>query len=146
MIESLLNKKEHSITVLCYHELNIVLLYPFSGVSSNHQQDINTKMDLSELTQSMPTKDRHLLSLSGLRRRKNIDPSSQGSASDERRDMMESEAERDYGKELTFHGLILRSQLAEMFKNKIFFNESEGVSIRKRCDHGISMLLCCVHV
>ena len=29
---------------------------------------------------------------------------------------------------LTFHGIILRSQLAEMFKNKIFFHESEGVS------------------
>ena len=31
---------------------------------------------------------------------------------------------------LTFHGLILRSQLTEMFKNKIFFNESEGVSLK----------------
>ena len=29
---------------------------------------------------------------------------------------------------LTFHGIILRSQLIEMFKNKIFFNESDGVS------------------
>ena len=102
----------------------------FSGVSSGHQPDVNTEMDLSELTQSMPTKDRHLLPPSGVRRRKNIDPYSQGSASYERRDMMESEAERGHEKELTFNGLILRSQLAEMFKNKIFFNESEGVSIR----------------
>ena len=89
-------------------------------------------MDLSELIQSTPTQDRHLLHdlpQSGVRRRKNIDPYSQGSACYDRRDVRESEAERDHGKELTFHGLILRSQLAEMFKNKIFFNESEGVSV-----------------
>ena len=42
----------------------------------------------------------------------------------------DAEEERDNGHEvLTFHGLILRSQLTEMFKNKTFFNESEGVSL-----------------
>ena len=42
----------------------------------------------------------------------------------------DNEEERDNGHEvLTFHGLILRSQLTEMFKNKTFFNESEGVSL-----------------
>ena len=41
----------------------------------------------------------------------------------------DTEEERDSEhKVVTFHGLILRSQLTEMFKNKIFFNESEGVS------------------
>ena len=29
---------------------------------------------------------------------------------------------------LMFHGIILRSQLVEMLKNKIFFNENDGVS------------------
>ena len=45
-------------------------------------------------------------------------------------DNFDTEEERDTGNKdvLTFHGLILRSQLTELFKNKIFFNESEGVS------------------
>ena len=38
------------------------------------------------------------------------------------------EEQRDNSEVLTFHGIILRSQLAEMFKNKVFFNESDGVS------------------
>lgn len=43
----------------------------------------------------------------------------------------DDEEERDSCHEvLTFHGLILRSQLTEMFKNKIFFNESKGVSLK----------------
>ncbi len=44
----------------------------------------------------------------------------------------DTEEERDHGghEVLTFHGLILRSQLTEMFKNKTFFNESEGVSLK----------------
>ena len=29
---------------------------------------------------------------------------------------------------LLFHGVILRSQLVEMFKNKVFFDEAKGVS------------------
>ena len=29
---------------------------------------------------------------------------------------------------LMFHGIILRSQLVEMLKNRIFFDENEGVS------------------
>lgn len=42
----------------------------------------------------------------------------------------DAEEERDGDHEvLTFHGLILRSQLTVMFKNKVFFNESEGVSL-----------------
>ena len=88
-------------------------------------------MDLNELTHSMATKDEqflHDIPPGGVRRRRNFDPYSQGSASYERRDILDGEDERDHGKELTFHGLILRSQLAEMFKNKIFFNESDGVS------------------
>lgn len=44
------------------------------------------------------------------------------------------------GKEvLTFHGIILRSQLVEMFKNKIFFHKSKGVSFgtvaMPHCNH-----------
>ena len=27
-----------------------------------------------------------------------------------------------------FHGIILRSQLIRLLKNKVFFNENEGVS------------------
>ena len=30
---------------------------------------------------------------------------------------------------LMFHGIILRSQLIELLKHKVFFNESDGVSI-----------------
>ena len=93
-------------------------------------------MDLNDLTHSMSpveTEYRHTLQHDmplGVRRRKNrADPTySQVNATFERRDMTGSEEERDRGKVLTFHGLILRSQLAEMFKHKIFFNESDGVS------------------
>ena len=35
----------------------------------------------------------------------------------------------DHGRKLLmFHGIILRSQLIELLKNKVFFNENEGVS------------------
>ena len=34
---------------------------------------------------------------------------------------------------LLFHGIILRSQLVEMFKNKVFFDEAEGVSYLLAC-------------
>ena len=37
------------------------------------------------------------------------------------------EEESDHGVVLMFHGVILRSQLVEMIKNKIFFDENEGV-------------------
>ena len=34
---------------------------------------------------------------------------------------------------LLFHGIILRSQLVEMFKNKVFFDETKGVSYLLAC-------------
>ena len=37
------------------------------------------------------------------------------------------EEESDHGEVLMFHGVILRSQLVEMIKNKIFFDENDGV-------------------
>ena len=37
------------------------------------------------------------------------------------------EEESDHGEVLMFHGVVLRSQLVEMIKNKIFFDENEGV-------------------
>ena len=30
---------------------------------------------------------------------------------------------------LMFHGIILRSQLIELIKNKVFFNEADGVRV-----------------
>ena len=45
---------------------------------------------------------------------------------DERRGIIDSE--EDSGDVLLFHGIILRSQLVEMLKHKIFFEESQGVS------------------
>ena len=37
--------------------------------------------------------------------------------------------DEDHGRKLLmFHGIILRSQLIELLKNKVFFNENEGVS------------------
>ena len=36
--------------------------------------------------------------------------------------------EEGEGQVLMFHGIILRSQLVEMLKNKIFFDENDGVS------------------
>ena len=38
-----------------------------------------------------------------------------------------SEEESDHGEVLMFHGVILRSQLVEMIKNKIFFDEKDRV-------------------
>ena len=36
---------------------------------------------------------------------------------------------KDLGRKLLmFHGIILRSQLIELLKHKVFFSESEGVS------------------
>ena len=43
------------------------------------------------------------------------------------RDNFDVEEERS-GEVLMFHGLILRSQLVEMLKNKVFYSESDGVS------------------
>ena len=38
--------------------------------------------------------------------------------------------DEDHGRKLLmFHGIILRSQLIELLKNKVFFNENEGVSM-----------------
>jgi hypothetical protein len=42
-----------------------------------------------------------------------------------------SEEEGDHGEVLMFHGIVLRSQLVEMIKNKIFFDETDGV--REKC-------------
>ena len=37
--------------------------------------------------------------------------------------------DEDHGRKLLmFHGIILRSQLIELLKNKVFFSENEGVS------------------
>lgn len=37
---------------------------------------------------------------------------------------------RDFGRKLLmFHGIILRSQLIELLKHKVFFNETDGVRI-----------------
>ena len=38
-----------------------------------------------------------------------------------------SDEESDRGEVLMFHGIILRSQLVEMIKNKTFFDEKDGV-------------------
>ena len=35
---------------------------------------------------------------------------------------------------LLFHGIILRSQLVEMLKHKIFFEENQGVSLKYHSD------------
>ena len=48
---------------------------------------------------------------------------------DEQRGTVNSEQESD-SDALLFHGIILRSQLVEMLKHKIFFEESEGVSLK----------------
>ena len=38
-------------------------------------------------------------------------------------------SDEDHGRKLLmFHGIILRSQLIELLKNKVFFSENEGVS------------------
>ena len=48
---------------------------------------------------------------------------------DERR---EDSHEDDHGRKLLmFHGIILRSQLIELLKNKVFFSEDDGVSLRR---------------
>ena len=44
---------------------------------------------------------------------------------------MEEESGREV---LMFHGIILRSQLVEMIKNKSFFDEKDGVRERMRED------------
>ena len=44
---------------------------------------------------------------------------------DEKHTESEEESESQV---LMFHGIILRSQLVEMLKNKIFFDENDGVS------------------
>ena len=36
------------------------------------------------------------------------------------------------GEELVFRGLILRVQLIALLKNKIFFNEGDGVRLRRQ--------------
>ena len=47
---------------------------------------------------------------------------------DEREDTLVV-GEEDHGRKLLmFHGIILRSQLIELLKNKVFFSENEGVS------------------
>ena len=46
-------------------------------------------------------------------------------------DGKDSEDERDKSEVLMFHGIILRWQLVEMIKNKIFFSEKDGVSTVK---------------
>ena len=52
-----------------------------------------------------------------------------------------SEEESDHGEVLMFHGVILRSQLVEMIKNKIFFDEKDRVrekldGVRRRREGG----------
>ena len=42
-----------------------------------------------------------------------------------------SEEESDPGEVLMFHGIILRSQLVEMIKNKSFFDEKDRVKKRE---------------
>ena len=44
---------------------------------------------------------------------------------------------RDEVKLLMFHGIILRSQLIELLKNKVFFNENEGVSLQPKATHAM---------
>ena len=47
---------------------------------------------------------------------------------DEREETLVASNEDHGRKLLMFHGIILRSQLIELLKNKVFFNESGGVS------------------
>jgi hypothetical protein len=48
---------------------------------------------------------------------------------DEREETLVIGDDEDHGRKLLmFHGIILRSQLIELLKNKVFFSENEGVS------------------
>ena len=47
---------------------------------------------------------------------------------DEREETLVADDEDHGRKLLMFHGIILRSQLIELLKNKVFFNENKGVS------------------
>ena len=44
-----------------------------------------------------------------------------------------SEEDSDHGEVLMFHGIVLRSQLVEMIKNKVFFDENKGVRETLNC-------------
>ena len=66
--------------------------------------------------------------------RRNSSSSSMGTQSpnytDEREETLVVSDEDRGRKLLMFHGIILRSQLIELLKNKVFFNENEGVSLQ----------------
>ena len=50
---------------------------------------------------------------------------------DEREETLVIDSGEDHGRKLLmFHGIILRSQLIELLKNKVFFNENKGVSLQ----------------
>ena len=50
---------------------------------------------------------------------------------DEREETLVIDIGEDHGRKLLmFHGIILRSQLIELLKNKVFFSENEGVSLQ----------------
>ena len=50
---------------------------------------------------------------------------------DEREETLVIDIGKDHGRKLLmFHGIILRSQLIELLKNKVFFSENEGVSLQ----------------
>ena len=50
---------------------------------------------------------------------------------DEREETLVIDSGEDRGRKLLmFHGIILRSQLIELLKNKVFFSENEGVSLQ----------------
>ena len=138
-----LSRIEHSGGKLQSHSLvkvaNNNILHPLFYLSGEHQTAANR--DLNELTatiQDLETKPKssHTLPQHTCKRgrRSNAATPTHFIHTYEGPDNLDTEGEeRDTSNKdvLTFHGLILRSQLTEMFKNKIFFNESEGVS-RKR--------------
>lgn len=92
-----------------------------SSKISDHQPGMT---ELKELTTSVHGARNKSYDLSSFRTGKYTSSTPPTHAKFERTETLDA---RD-GKGLTFHGIILRSQLAEMFKNKIFFNESDGVS------------------
>ena len=77
------------------------------------------------LIQSRSYSESYNITQSSRKRRSKMDTKSP-TYTDEKDHQQATEEEKE-NEVLMFHGVILRSQLVEMIKNKIFFNEKDGV-------------------
>lgn len=99
----------------------------FSPRDEDIKEEVEQQQQNEKLIQIPSDGETYTLPEQSLRRRVTMGTRSPTYTDEQNNNKADNEKDREV---LTFHGIILRSQLVEMLKNKIFFDETQGVGFR----------------